>query len=85
MVMLSISTCVDTMFSDILPRQALEACIVHLDVTSIDIHQTMTLCWQHNLYDAILYIYNRGMQDYITPFEELITVLQNALATGMFS
>lgn len=62
--------------------QALEACIVHLDVPSIDIHQTMTLCWQHNLYDAILYIYNRGMQDYVTPFEELMTVLQSALAIG---
>lgn len=57
---------------------------MHLDVTSIDIHQVMTLCWTHGLYDAIVYIYNRGMMDYITPMEELMTVLQGALATGKY-
>ena len=62
--------------------QAIEACIVHLNVTSLDLHQTMTLCWAHGLYDAIFYVYAHGMKDYITPLEELITVLKNALDTN---
>ena len=30
------------------------------------------LCWAHGLYDAIFYVYNRGMRDYTTPLEVLI-------------
>ena len=40
------------------------------------------LCWSHGLFDAILYIYNRGMQDYITPLEELLCSLSGAVNTG---
>ncbi|KAG1714892.1 Vacuolar protein sorting-associated protein 8 [Nymphon striatum] len=60
----------------------LEACIIHLDITSLDIHQVMTLCWKHNLYDSIIYIYNKGMLDFVTPLEELIVILVKAVATG---
>ncbi|CAL4079363.1 unnamed protein product [Meganyctiphanes norvegica] len=59
--------------------QAAEACIVHLHVTSLDLHQAMTLCWTHGLYDAIFYVYNQGMRDFVTPLEELTTVLCNAM------
>ncbi|ROT61672.1 Vacuolar protein sorting-associated protein 8-like protein, partial [Penaeus vannamei] len=62
--------------------QAAEACIVHLQVTSLDLHQAMTLCWTHGLYDAIFYIYTHGMRDFVTPLEELITVLSNAMDSG---
>ncbi|XP_076030226.1 vacuolar protein sorting 8 [Oratosquilla oratoria] len=62
--------------------QAVQACIVHLNVTSLDIHQAMTLCWNHGLYDAIFYMYNQGMMDYVTPLEELVTELQSALSTN---
>ncbi|XP_076368429.1 vacuolar protein sorting 8 isoform X2 [Tachypleus tridentatus] len=62
--------------------EALEACIVRLNITCLDIHQVMTLCWNHGLYDGIFYIYNRGMDDYTTPFEDLVVVLQEALETG---
>ena len=57
---------------------ALEACITHLHVTSLDIHQVMNVCWQHGLYDAIIYIYNNGMLDYVTPAEELLGILIEA-------
>jgi vacuolar protein sorting-associated protein 8 len=64
--------------------QALEACLVRVDVGCLDVHQAMKLCWQHNLYDAIIYVHTSGMQDFETPFTELATVLQNALATGTY-
>ncbi|KAG8190625.1 hypothetical protein JTE90_017889 [Oedothorax gibbosus] len=62
--------------------EALEACIVRLDISILDIHQVMTLCWENALYDAIIYVYNHGMQDYVTPFEELIVNLQKAVSKG---
>lgn len=31
--------------------------------------QMVKLCWAHGLYDAIFYVYNRGMRDYTTPLE----------------
>ncbi|XP_066963121.1 vacuolar protein sorting-associated protein 8 homolog [Macrobrachium rosenbergii] len=63
--------------------EAAEACIVHLEVTSLDLHQALKLCWTHGLYDAIFYIYTRGIKDFITPLEELSTVLCNAMDSGV--
>ncbi|XP_048580337.1 vacuolar protein sorting-associated protein 8 homolog isoform X2 [Nematostella vectensis] len=56
-----------------------EACLLHLDVMNLDIHQMVKLCWSHCLYDAILYVYNRGMRDYTTPLEELLAVLKSSI------
>eukprot|EP00064_Thunnus_orientalis_P011844 superscaffoldBa00001753_g11876 len=48
---------------------SLERCIVHLDVTSLDIKQVIQVCWENQLYDAMIYVFNSGMNDYITPME----------------
>ena len=39
----------------------------------------MNVCWNHGLYDAIVYIYNNGMLDFVTPAEELIAILIKAM------
>ncbi|XP_078620345.1 vacuolar protein sorting-associated protein 8 homolog isoform X1 [Branchiostoma floridae x Branchiostoma japonicum] len=62
--------------------QNIEACIVHMDVANLDVHQVVVMCWLHGLYDALIYIYNKGMQDYITPLEELLRVLQSAIKSN---
>ncbi|KAL4217419.1 Vacuolar protein sorting-associated protein 8 [Mactra antiquata] len=62
--------------------ESVEACIVHMDVTSLDIHHVVHLCWSHGLYDAIIYVYNKGMFDYTTPLEELLSTLKAAVDTG---
>jgi hypothetical protein len=59
--------------------QAVEKCIVHMDVANLDLHQMVILCWTYGLYDAMIYVYNRGMRDYITPLEELLLLLQSAM------
>lgn len=61
---------------------ALEACVVRIPVTSLDFHQVMSICWEYGLYDAIIHLYTRGMLDFVSPLQELLQVLQNALATG---
>ena len=55
---------------------ALEACITHLNVTSLDIHQVMSVCRKHSLYDAIIYIHNNALSDYVTPIEELLSIIE---------
>ncbi|CAN7990373.1 unnamed protein product [Ixodes hexagonus] len=62
--------------------ETLESCLVRLDIACLDIHQVMTLCWTHCLYDGIIYVYNRGMNDYTTPIKELMAVLREALKHG---
>uniref|UniRef100_A0A8D3BLW5 RING-type domain-containing protein n=1 Tax=Scophthalmus maximus TaxID=52904 RepID=A0A8D3BLW5_SCOMX len=61
---------------------SLERCIVHLDVTSLDIQQVGLLCWENQLYDAMIYVFNRGMNDYITPMEKLFAVIGPPLREG---
>ncbi|XP_069578670.1 vacuolar protein sorting-associated protein 8 homolog isoform X2 [Brachyistius frenatus] len=61
---------------------SLERCIVHLDVTSLDIHQVVQVCWENQLYDAMIYVFNSGMNDYITPMEKLFAVIGPTLREG---
>ncbi|KUL86246.1 hypothetical protein ZTR_08418 [Talaromyces verruculosus] len=50
----------------------LEEVICLLDPTTMDIEQVTTLCKQHNLYDAFIYVWNRVLLDYVGPLEELL-------------
>ncbi|KAF2069909.1 hypothetical protein CYY_008770 [Polysphondylium violaceum] len=58
---------------DILIRA--EQCVLHLDIASIDFHQTVVLCRRHGLYSALIYLYNKGLNDYITPMEDMMEVV----------
>lgn len=31
--------------------------------------QVVLLCWENHLYDAMIYVYNSGMNDFISPME----------------
>ncbi|RKF56696.1 Vacuolar protein sorting-associated protein 8-like protein [Erysiphe neolycopersici] len=53
----------------------LEDIICHIDPLSLDIDQITTLCKQHNLYDALIYVWNRALRDYITPLIEILSLL----------
>ena len=39
----------------------------------------MSVCQQHNLYDAIIYIYNTAVLDYITPVEKMLRLVSREL------
>lgn len=53
----------------------LEEIICLLDTTTMDIDQVTTLCKQHNLYDAFIYVWNRCLVDYVGPLEELLHLI----------
>lgn len=53
----------------------LEEIICHLDTKTLDIDQVTTLCKKHNLYDAMIYVWNQALGDYITPMIDLLSLL----------
>jgi hypothetical protein len=54
----------------------LEEMICRLDTNTMDLHQTTTLCKQHRLYDALIYVWNQAIRDYITPFIDLLSLIK---------
>ncbi|GAB1300127.1 Vacuolar protein sorting-associated protein 8 homolog [Apodemus speciosus] len=58
-------------FQDKKLMENVEALIVHMDITSLDIQQVVLMCWENRLYDAMIYVYNRGMNEFISPMETL--------------
>ncbi|KAI9834801.1 MAG: hypothetical protein M1819_002887 [Sarea resinae] len=54
----------------------MEEMICHLDTRTMDLDQITTMCRKHKLYDALIYVWNRAMGDYITPLIELLSLLK---------
>ena len=63
-------------FTSLEQESRLEEMICHLDTTTMDIDQVTTLCKQQNLYDALIYVWNRALGDYITPMIDLLSLLK---------
>ncbi|KAI1106195.1 Golgi CORVET complex core vacuolar protein 8-domain-containing protein [Jackrogersella minutella] len=53
----------------------LEEIICHMETATLDIDQITSLCKQHGLYDALIYVWNQALSDYITPLIDLLTLL----------
>ncbi|KAL7274885.1 Vacuolar protein sorting-associated protein 8 [Rhizina undulata] len=61
----------------------LEEMICHMDTRTLDIDQVTALCKQHNLYDAMIYVWNRALGDYITPLMDLLTLMIPLVSNGV--
>ncbi|KAH9613347.1 hypothetical protein KSS87_008185 [Heliosperma pusillum] len=57
--------------------QRVEQCVLHMDISSLDFNQVVRLCRENGLYGALIYLFNKGLDDYKTPLEELLSVLKN--------
>ncbi|KAI9744541.1 MAG: Vacuolar protein sorting-associated protein 8 [Claussenomyces sp. TS43310] len=53
----------------------LEEMICHMETSTLDLDELTTLCKQHGLYDALIYVWNEALGDYITPLIDLLTLL----------
>ena len=60
----------------------LEEMICHMETATLDIDQVTTLCKQHNLYDALIYVWNQALSDYITPLIDLLALLIPLVQNG---
>ncbi|KAL9255809.1 Vacuolar protein sorting-associated protein 8-like protein [Drosera capensis] len=57
--------------------QRVEQCVLHMDISSLDFNQVVRLCQEHGLYGALIYLFNKGLNDFRTPLEEFLSVLSN--------
>ncbi|TFK21979.1 lateendosome to vacuole transport-family protein [Coprinopsis marcescibilis] len=53
-----------------------ERIIWHMDPSCLDLNQTIHLCQKFHLYDALIYIYTRALQDYVAPVVELLDLIR---------
>ncbi|GAW11661.1 hypothetical protein ANO14919_010090 [Xylariales sp. No.14919] len=60
----------------------LEEMICHMETATLDIDQITLLCKQHGLYDALIYVWNQALYDYITPLIDLLTLLKPLMQSG---
>ncbi|XP_075484312.1 uncharacterized protein LOC142524290 [Primulina tabacum] len=58
--------------------QRIEQCVLHMDMLSLDFNQVVRLCREHRLHHALIYLFNKGLDDFTTPLEEFLIVLQNS-------
>ena len=63
-------------------KSRLEEIICNMETSTLDIDQVTTLCKQHNLYDALIYIWNQALHDYITPLIDLLSLLIPLVQNG---
>lgn len=53
----------------------LEDMLCRLNTSTFDIDKTVTLCKQYQLFDALIYVYNQALSDYISPLTEILELL----------
>ncbi|GAB1310557.1 Vacuolar protein sorting-associated protein 8 [Madurella fahalii] len=63
----------------------LEEIICHMDTATLDLDQITLLCKQHRLYDALLYVWNQALDDFITPLLDLLALLVPLTQNGQHS
>ncbi|KAI1019588.1 hypothetical protein LB505_000542 [Fusarium chuoi] len=63
----------------------LEEMICHMETATLDLDQITLLCKQHSLYDALIYVWNQALGDYITPMIDLLSLLIPLMVDGDFT
>ncbi|KAK3247175.1 hypothetical protein CYMTET_43317 [Cymbomonas tetramitiformis] len=59
-----------------------EQCVLHMDIASLDFNQVARLCKRHRLYSALIHIFNRGLNDFVTPLLDLFDMLPDTPSAG---
>ncbi|KAI9890791.1 MAG: Vacuolar protein sorting-associated protein 8 [Vezdaea aestivalis] len=61
----------------------LEELICQLDTSTMNLDHITALCKQHNLYDALIYVWNQALDDYTTPLVELFRLIKLAISPSV--
>ncbi|KAF5386226.1 hypothetical protein D9615_002235 [Tricholomella constricta] len=54
----------------------IERIIWHIDPACLDINQAIHLCQRYHIYDALIYVYTRALQDCVAPVVELLGLIR---------
>ncbi|KAF9216835.1 Vacuolar protein sorting-associated protein 8 [Podila verticillata] len=57
----------------------LELCICHTLCHVLEMDQIVDLCQKHQLYTALIYVWNKSIGDYVSPVVELLKVIKTIL------
>ncbi|PHH88482.1 hypothetical protein CDD83_7464 [Cordyceps sp. RAO-2017] len=60
----------------------LEEIICRMQTASLDLDQITALCKRHGLYDALTYVWNRALGDYVSPMIDLLSLLVPLMTNG---
>lgn len=60
----------------------LEEMICHMQTATLDLDQMTLLCRQHSLYNALSYVWNQALGDYISPMIDLLSLLVPLTTNG---
>ncbi|RNA35004.1 vacuolar sorting-associated 8 -like protein, partial [Brachionus plicatilis] len=56
----------------------LEKCLLHFNIANIDFHDVIQTCKKYSLTDAYIYLFNKALGDYVTPFEDVLKQMNAA-------
>ena len=51
---------------------AVERCLLHLNLSTLDVDSTMKMCLQHRLLSALVAVFQRGLRDPLSPIDVLL-------------
>lgn len=57
--------------------------ICHLDTSTFDLDQITQLCKQNGLYEALIYVWNQALRDFITPLIDLLALVVPSQRNGI--
>ncbi|KAI8145911.1 Golgi CORVET complex core vacuolar protein 8-domain-containing protein [Fennellomyces sp. T-0311] len=57
----------------------LEQIIWHVNPQCLDIDQIVSVCHREGLYEAMMYVWNRSMDDYVSPVVEMLKVIRHVI------
>ncbi|KAF9904302.1 Vacuolar protein sorting-associated protein 8 [Linnemannia zychae] len=66
-------------YSDRGMYKALELCICHTPCNVLEMDKIVDLCQKHQLYNGLIYVWNKSINDYVSPVVELLRVIKSIL------
>lgn len=57
----------------------LEQVIWHVNPNHLDIDQIVSMCHREGMYEAMMYVWNKSMHDYVSPVVEMLKVIRSVL------
>ncbi|KAI9478231.1 MAG: Golgi CORVET complex core vacuolar protein 8-domain-containing protein [Benjaminiella poitrasii] len=57
----------------------LEQVIWHVNARYLDIDQIVSMCHREGMYEAMMYVWNKSMHDYVSPVVEMLKVVRHVL------
>ncbi|RCI03453.1 Vacuolar protein sorting-associated protein 8, partial [Rhizopus stolonifer] len=63
----------------------LEQVIWHVNPRHLDIDQVVSMCHREGMYEAMMYVWNKSMHDYVSPVVEMLKIIRTVLRNDVDS